>query len=518
MPARRPPRNKDADHAVAFISNLTLTGDYSGRPFRLRQWQARIIREIFGRKNKHGHRQYQRALLLLPRKHGKTELAAAILIYCLLGLPQSGQQIVSAATSRKQAALIFERAEQMIRADAFLSQLCEIVPSRNRIVVPHKHSFYQALAAESTRSSNLGLNPSVLLFDEISEVTDRKFYDKLTTSFGARKEPLTVMIGTGGGDKSSIGYEQFEYAKRVQQGVIEDPQFFPCLYYANDDDDWGDERVWRRVMPALGDFVELDYIRTEYRQAKELPQREAAFRAYFLNQFPDEFSTWIPDEVWQRNDAPPLKQPETIYTAGLDMASVKDTNALTLYGRNDDGTFDVIPFIWCCDSQINARKGSQFNYPGWVQQGYIRRTEGESTDHQQLHDDILEICSQYNVRMIFADAYGAQHWLAPKLAAAGLPLQYCHQTTRYLSEPLKELERQALAGDLRHGRNPVLRWHLSNCSMRADANGNYLVNKSKSLDQTDGIQALAMAIAAWQALHATNDTRSIYEDRGLVFV
>ncbi len=106
----RIPHNKNADHAVRFKNNLTHTGDFSGQPFNLRPWRENIVRLIFGtRDRKTQLRTFQRVFVLLPTGNGKTELYAAILLFCLFTFPP-GQQIYSAALDVEQASLIFKAA------------------------------------------------------------------------------------------------------------------------------------------------------------------------------------------------------------------------------------------------------------------------------------------------------------------------------------------------------------------------------------------------------------------------
>ena len=100
-----------ADRVVKFISNLThAKGSWAGQPFRLRDWQEAIVRQLFGTLDGDGMRQYRTALLMLPRKSGKTELAAALALYGLLGDGEAGAEVVSAAADRDQAAEFSRRA------------------------------------------------------------------------------------------------------------------------------------------------------------------------------------------------------------------------------------------------------------------------------------------------------------------------------------------------------------------------------------------------------------------------
>ena len=68
-----------ADRAVAFINALKHTkGEWHGKNFSLLPWQETIIRDVFGTVKENGYRQYNTAYIEIPKKQGKSELAAAV--------------------------------------------------------------------------------------------------------------------------------------------------------------------------------------------------------------------------------------------------------------------------------------------------------------------------------------------------------------------------------------------------------------------------------------------------------
>jgi phage terminase large subunit-like protein len=476
-----------------------LTGDYYGTPVKLRKWQSDIIRRLFGTLKKDGTRQYNRAFLFLPRGASKTTIASWIVLYSLLGLGTPSQQILSAATSKEQAGTLFDLCKQAIQQDERLSSMVEVVSSRKRLVRPDKSSFYWAMSSDT--ASALSYNPNILIIDELEAWCgkDVELHDHLVTSMGKRAQCLTIYIATGHTEKHPLMVQELEFAKRVEADPTIDPAYLPCLYYAKEDEAWDDERTWKRANPAVGDFFNLDIMRQECKAAQLIPAKRAVFEAFRLNRFTQSLKTWIPDDAWTRNNTPPTEPGADItYTAGLDLASVKDSNALVLYGQRPDGKSDIIPFFWVASSQIEKRYSADMDFRAWCETGIIRATEGETADQEQIYNDILEIVQQYNVKLIACDPYGARQWLAPALDAAGIPIKYIPQTVSYLSEPLKTLERLALNGQLAHGGHPVLRWQMSCAWVRPDANNNYFLNKSKSSGQVDGVAALANAIAAYQ--------------------
>lgn len=285
-----------ASRAVRVINNLTHTQTpWAGQSFHLRPWQEKILRQLF-KTRRDGLRQYRTCLLMLPRKNGKTELAAAIAIYCLLFDGEQGGEIYCAAADREQAAKVFDAMVGMIEAEAELDALCEIVKSHKRIVHRESRSFCKAISAEAY--SKHGFNASVVIYDELHCAPNRDLWDVLATSQGARLQPLMIAISTAGYDRHSILWELYAHAQKVKETPALDPTFLPILYEASKDADWTDERVWKKANPALGDFRSLEEMRILAARAKEIPAQENTFRRLYLNQWTEQADRWIQLPAW----------------------------------------------------------------------------------------------------------------------------------------------------------------------------------------------------------------------------
>jgi phage terminase large subunit-like protein len=243
-------KNKSAaDRAIDIINLLTHTkGKFADKTFDLRPWQKTILRKLF-KTRKDGLRQYRTCLLMLPRKNGKSELAAALAIYFLMFDGETGAEVYSAAADKDQAALVFNVAAQMIRNDPELAAQCDIIDSQKRIVHRKSGSFYRAISAEAY--SKHGFNASVVIYDELHAAPNRELWDVLSTSQGARQQPLMMAITTAGYDRHSILWELYEHAKRVEHDPAIDPTFLPLLFEAPQGSDWQDEKVWKVANPAL---------------------------------------------------------------------------------------------------------------------------------------------------------------------------------------------------------------------------------------------------------------------------
>ena len=205
-----------ADRAAAFIRSLKHTkGTWHGKNFDLLPWQEKIVRDIFGTVKESGYRQYNTAYVEIPKKQGKSELAAAIALYLLAGDGEWGAEVYGCAADRQQASIVFDVACQMVEQCPALKKRIKPVMSQKRLVYAPLNSFYQVLSAESYTKH--GLNVHGVVFDELHAQPNRALYDVMTHGSGdARKQPLFFLITTAGTDRNSICWEVHQKAQDIR--------------------------------------------------------------------------------------------------------------------------------------------------------------------------------------------------------------------------------------------------------------------------------------------------------------
>lgn len=102
-----------ADFAVAFIESLCHTkGTWAGKRFELMDWQEQIIRDLFGILKPNGYRQFNTAYIEIPKKNGKSELAAAVALLLTCGDGEQRAEVYGAAADRQQASIVFDVAAE----------------------------------------------------------------------------------------------------------------------------------------------------------------------------------------------------------------------------------------------------------------------------------------------------------------------------------------------------------------------------------------------------------------------
>jgi phage terminase large subunit-like protein len=492
-----------ASRKVRLINQLTHTkGPFAGQTFKLRDWQERdIIRPLFTT-GADGRRVYRTCLLMMPRKNGKSEIAAALAIDGLLFDHEMGGEIYSAAADKDQASLVFNVAAQMIRNDHELLAQCEILDSQRRIVHRKSGSIYRAISAEAY--SKHGFNASRVIYDELHCATSRDLWDVLTTSTGARDQPLMIAISTAGYDRSSILWELYAHAKKCLEDPTLDPSFLPIIYEAPADADWTDERVWRAANPALGDFRSLDELRIMAKRAQEIPAQENTFRRLYLNQWTEQASRWLSLAQWDACRVPaPVLERRRCYV-GLDLSSTIDVTAAVAVFPLGDGRFFALPHFWIPGDRIRERvQRDHVPYDRWHADGVLDTTPGNVVDYEAVRKVLNVWRERFDVRELAYDPWNAQDLVNRLSEQDGFVCTKIPQGIKSLASPTKALEVAILNHTLQHAGDPILRWMIANVSVEQDADGNLKPSKKASIERIDGVVALVMAIARMEATEAS---------------
>ena len=479
-----------ADRAVAFFSECLThtTGEWRGQPFVLSDWQVDIVRNIFGWKRPDGTRRYRTVFIGLPRKNGKTTLAAGLALFALYCDGELGGQVINAAGDREQAALCFDSAKQMIEAEPELMGRSSVY--RRAVVVPNTGSSYKVLSSEAFTKH--GLSVSYAGCDELHAWPDRELYDVLVTSMGARRQPLTVITTTAGFDKQSLCYELWQYALQVRDGSVPDDSFLPVIYAADPDDDWTSPATWEKANPAFNVTVMEDFYAQECAKARALPSYENTFRRLYLNQWTESDSRWLSSDAWNACGGPVPDLTGRACYAGLDLATTTDIAALVL-AFPDGPDMHLLPFFFVPQEAIHKRaKRDRVPYDLWVQQGHIIATPGAVIDYAVIRRTINELGELYQIKEIAFDRWNASQ-ISVQLEGDGFELIGFGQGFASMSGPTKELETRVIGKTLRHGDNPVLNWMAANVTVEGDAAGNAKPSKKKSTEKIDGIVASIMA-------------------------
>jgi phage terminase large subunit-like protein len=510
-----------ADYAVSFIQALCHTkGTWAGKPFDLIDWQEQIVRDVFGVLKPNGYRQFNTAYVEIPKKMGKSELAAAIALLLACGDNEERAEVYGCAADRQQASIVFEVAADMVRMCPALNRRVKLLASTKRLIYLPTNSFYQVLSAEAY--SKHGFNIHGVVFDELHTQPNRKLYDVMTKGSGdARAQPLYFLITTAGDNQNSICWEVHQKALDIKNGRKHDSTFYPVIYGAALEDDWTDLKVWKKANPSLGITVSIDKVKTAFESARQNPAEENSFRQLRLNQWVKQAVRWMPMEKWDACafaiDLDGLKG--RVCYGGLDLSSSIDITAFVLVFPpvDEDDKYIVLPFFWIPEETIDLRvRRDHVNYDIWKKQGFLQTTEGNVVHYGFIETFIEDLGTKYNIREIAFDRWGAVQ-MTQNLENLGFTVVPFGQGFKDMSPPTKELMKLTLEQKIAHGGHPVLRWMMDNIFIRTDPAGNIKADKEKSTEKIDGAVATVMALDR-AIRNGSNIGGSVYDERGIIIL
>lgn len=493
-----------ANEALEFIRSLKhVKSPWNGIPFTLQPWQTQIAKDVFGTLRPDGFRQYRYVYVEIPKKQGKSEFAAALALQGLCADGEYGAEVYGCAGDRQQASIVFDTAVDMIDQDEELKGL--IIPKLaiKRLVYKPTRSFYQVLSHEAFTKH--GLNVSRCIFDELHAQPKRDLWDVMTKGAGdARSQPLWFVITTAGDDpdRVSIGWEVHEKARKIREGIIQDPRWYVVMYGLDESDDPGDEENWKLVNPSLGHTTKIEDMRAEWSAAKEIPAERRLFLQLRLNVWvtSSRAQDWLSSDLWDATagmvNAEKLKGRRCF--GGLDLSSKSDITAFVLVfpPTADDPKWYVLPRFWIPEEgikQAEERDGVPYR-SRWVPEGLVTATPGPAIDYARVRNDILQLSRDYEIAEIGADQWNL-HKIGNELEEEGLTVLEVAQNIKAMSPVMKELERLIRQRELVHGGNPVLRWMFNNIKVKYDDNDNLRPTKRIKTGRVDGIFALLDALS-----------------------
>lgn len=467
-------RYEDVDSKISLTSKFKLSEDpYTGMPFNLLPYQQWIFANIFGwYYSGTNNRVIRNALLLMARKQGKTQLAAAIMLAAIVGDGKRDVSGYTIANSGDQAQLAFKHIYNLCRSvdpnqKLFIHGNSKIIKNIKSISIPLlNNSTIKVLNSDTSKLD--GLNPQVFIQDEAHATTDDNIWGVLKTGQGSRHNPLAICISTAGfliGDDYPL-YAQWKTCKNILEGSADDDSWFAALYQLDDDDDWHDNTLWKKACPSLDVTVSLDSLMADYKNAVNNPSSENQFKTKQLNMWCSSTTTWITYEdlkdVSQKFDLSMFDKEEEYCTIGLDLSTRRDLCCITtLVNRNDIYWFKAFPFV--SQYALEHSKNKQL-YMKWIKDGYLTLVNSDSIDIDMMIDKIHEIDDQLPLSYVCYDAWGADYIIG-KLKKAGFGVKSVRQDFKNMNSMVGEFECRVSEKRLVIDDNPCTRWCFSNVIM-----------------------------------------------------
>ena len=560
-----------ADQVLRFFGLLVFgQNDWAGKPFQLLPWEEQLIREFYGvqvRDDDGTWVRYRRYLYNeIPKKNGKSELAAGLGLYHLLADGEQLPNVGIFAVDKENADIIYKCAKYMVEHTALSQPAHRPLAWCRDSVREIRTRFGGVMKVYSGDVDNKhGPSFSAILCDELHAWSGRAGRDRwnvLTTGSDAARRQQTVLVLTTAGndpDRTSIGWEIHEKCRRIlawRRGEperpldVDDTEWLPVMYgisvLTGDDPDRiaaldiYDEALWKTCNPSYGVTMRARKFRAEARAARQSEAAERNFRWLRLNQWVSTKDVgWLPLTLYDKTQIGPSAKAErdawiqehligkTCY-GGLDLSATTDLTAFVLVFPPQEGldTWVMLPRAWRpLDGVLEAETRDHVPYRDWERAGFLTLCPGDMIDYTMVEQAVYEAVELFDLRCVGVDPFMSRTLVSrltspvndageekPRVRCIDIP-----QDIRRMSPPTKELERLIRGHKMLHIHNTCARWCFGNARCYVDANENQKLMKDRSIGRIDIVVAWVISLATAIVMREQKDydTRHLREDWGL---
>ncbi|PFA83990.1 terminase large subunit [Bacillus thuringiensis] len=500
---------KRANHAIEFVENFCKhsKGKMGGKPFLLELWQKAMTAALFGFVHKiDGIRKYREFMLIVARKNGKSAWGSAIALYLMVADNEPGPEIVSAATKKDQAKIIWSEAKRMVKKSPILSKRIRTLVAE--MISDFNDGSFKPLSSDSNTLD--GLNVHCSLIDELHAIEDKNLYDVIVDGMTAREQPISIITTTAGTVREGIFDIKYEEAERIINGYddpdgYKDERVLPIIYELDKREEWTEESCWKKANPGLGTIKNLDQLKSKVEKAKANAMLVKNLLTKDFNIRETSTEAWLTFEQLNNTAIFDIAELKPSYgIGGCDLSSTTDlTAAKVIFMLPDDQNIYVKQMYWLPEDLLEQRsKEDKIPYDLWYEQDLLRTTPGNSVHYKYVTEWFLEIRDEYGIYLpwIGYDRWSAKYWVEEMEGYFGkeamVPVAQGKQT---LSSPMKLLGADLESKLVNYNNNPIDKWCLSNTAIDIDKNLNIQPNKTKNQRRRiDGTAALLNAYVILQ--------------------
>ena len=470
-------------------------------PLTLEPWQMFGLASMFGWLRKaDNYRRFREGYWEVPRKNGKSAIAAGVGIAMFVADGEFGAEIYSGATTEKQAWEVFRPARLMVDRSPLLKSAKGIEVNASNLNIPADGSRFEPVIG----NPGDGSSPSCALIDEYHEHDSAAMYETMLTGMGARKQPLMFIITTAGSNIEGPCYDKRRQCVEMLDGQVPDDELFAWIWTIDEGDDWTDPSVLKKSNPNFDISVYKEYLESQQQRAIRSARFTNTFKTKHLNVWTSAKSGFFNLQSWMacRDTSLTIEQfdGESCYL-GLDCARKLDMNSkVRLFRRLIDGRvhyYCVSPMFFVPEDAVwhndNQRLAERFQ--AWVEQGYLFDTEGAEVDYREILEEAIAAHEETPVLFSAIDPFGATA-LQHALDDEGMNPVVITQNYTNMSPAMMELEAAIEGGRFHHDGNPIMTWCISNVIGKNLPGNDDIVRpiKQNADSKIDGAVALMMAV------------------------
>jgi phage terminase large subunit-like protein len=507
--------------------NLVL---YPPLDYQLIGWTRKVLRDIYGTvRPEDGKRRYRSAFIEVAKKNGKSFLIGGLPIYYLLMEEDRSPEAYGGAAAKDQAGLVFKSAALLVNSNPELQSKLKVLKSTKRIVRRDGGGFYVVLSADGDIQD--GIEPGLSIRDEVHRWKTARaetLRDVMTKGQISRDEPLDIAITTAGAEyESPLWLEEYEHAKLVFEGAIQDPTLYVAIYEPDlkrlnaDPDYWKSREARVAANPSHednGGFLKDTALVVEMNKAFANPRAKSKYFRYHLNvpvkSLEDpviEMTKWqecgggIDLRAWDSYDLDRLIEEWRLANqpcyVGVDASWTTDLTAAVVLFPPFEGVAEWtwLPFFWMPEQRVeHLEHVCRVPFSNWVARGFITATPGGAIDLQAVKDRILWARDRFTLVEVPFDRMNFRVEGIALKEKESIETVEVPQNFLGLSAATKFLLSTYGEKQVRHGNNPVYNWMAACLQLQYDHKDNcqpVKPERMRSAKRIDGMQATVTGLS-----------------------
>ena len=518
---------KLAEKKILFIELLPHTkGEWALKRMKiqLEPWQKFGIAVTFGWvRKKDGYRRFRESYWEVPRKNGKSAIAAGVALNMFANDGEFGSEVYSGATTEKQAWEVFKPARLMALRSPELIEAAGIQINAASLERPEDGAIFEPIIGDPPD----GQSPHCAIVDEYHEHPDSRLYDTMQTGMGARRQPLIFTITTAGYNIEGPCYDLRSRVQDMLLGTVPDDELFGWIWTIDEGDDWTDPKVLAKANPNFDVSVYEDFLISQQTKAINNASRQNSFKTKHLNVWVSARSAFFNMEHWKKRANPDLKFEDfetTPCLMSIDLASKIDIAARVnlFYWVDDKGMIQyrsISPWFYLPEETVFANdekeSGTQKMYQKWQNQGLLEVHDGAENNFKLIAQDLIDDAGRVPLSEVPHDEWGGFQ-IAKDIEEAGYDAVKIPKTVKTFSPAMRELEAALKSGRFQHDGNPILGWMVGNVVSNEDANRNVFPRKHTNAKKIDGAVALLMGISRAMVLAGVDNNDDDFYDNPIV--
>jgi len=486
-----------ANRPIEFIERFCKhsKGKWIGKGVTLELFQKAKMQAVYGFVHKDtGFRRAREVFTLVGRKNGKSTEKAATGLYMMVGDGEGGSEAYAIATKKDQARIVFSEAVNMVSQSPALSK--HVKKRKTDIYFPVTFSKFEPLASDSNSLDGLNVHNGIM--DELHAIKDRNLYDVVKQAMSAREQPLLDMITTAGFVRECIFDSIYEYACKVLDGAIEDERFMSFIYELDERSEWTDFRMWEKANPGLGTIKSYEELAANVERAKNDPDFLPTVLTKDFNVRDTVAGTWLTFDAINNEETFDIEELHNTYAiGGVDLSATTDLTcaSLIVMKPNDEKKYVLQQYFLPSELLEQRVIEDKIPYDKWRDRGLLTLSQGNKVNYSDVTDWFLRMLNDYHIHPLYIgyDPWNSSYWV-DEMKSRGFSMMEVRQGVKSMSQPMKELGADLMAKKINYNNNPILKWNLTNVSVKRDENDNIRPVKGQNQRQRiDGAVSLTIA-------------------------